>query len=86
MRTRSFAACALVCAIAACHPNAGTPPGPVQTNTLIVNAEIFDGSGAPGMRGDVRIIGDRIVGVGALDRMPQDGRSFFVKLIYHTRE
>jgi len=72
VRTRFFITCALVGAIAACHQNAATPPGPVQTNTLIVNAEIFDGSGAPGVHGDVRIVGDRIVGVGALDRMPQD--------------
>ena len=34
--------------------------------TLIINASIVDGSGAPARRGAVRIAGDRIVAVGAL--------------------
>lgn len=38
--------------------------------TLIVNAWIVDGTGAPKHRGAVRIVGDRIVAVGALEPAP----------------
>ncbi len=47
---------------------AGEPP-----TTLIVNASIVDGTGAPARRGSVRIVGERIVAVGALE--PADGET-----------
>ena len=50
----------LLCGLAGC---AGEKP----TSTLIVNASIVDGTGAPARRGAVRIDGDRIVEVGALE-------------------
>ena len=50
----------LLCGVAGC---AGEKP----TSTLIVNASIVDGTGAPARRGAVRIDGDRIVEVGALE-------------------
>ena len=40
---------------------------------LIVNASIIDGTGAPARRGAVRIVGERIVAVGALE--PADGET-----------
>lgn len=41
--------------------------------TIIVNASIVDGTGAPARRGAVRIVGQRIVAVGALE--PADGET-----------
>ena len=41
--------------------------------TVIVNASIVDGTGAPARRGAVRIVGQRIVAVGAL--VPADGET-----------
>jgi N-acyl-D-amino-acid deacylase len=42
-------------------------PEPGVTSTLIVNASIVDGTGAPARAGAVRIDGDRIVELGALE-------------------
>lgn len=39
----------------------------IPTSSLIVNATIYDGSGAAPFSGSVRIDGDRIIGVGNLD-------------------
>ena len=41
-------------------------------STLIVNATVIDGTGAPPRRESVRIIGDRIVEVGRLSASPED--------------
>lgn len=41
--------------------------GEKGTSTLIVNASIVDGTGAPARTGSVRIDGDRIVGIGDLE-------------------
>ena len=43
---------------------AGQPPSPAgaPTQTLIRNARLIDGTGAPARTVDVRIAGDRIVG------------------------
>jgi N-acyl-D-amino-acid deacylase len=61
MRTRYARSAALLVAIlAGC---AGETP----TSTLIVNASIVDGTGSPARPGAVRIDGDRIVEVGALE-------------------
>lgn len=52
----------------------GCAPAPQQgepaASTLIVNARIVDGSGAPARDGAVRIEGDRIAAVGALKPLP----------------
>ena len=40
--------------------------------TLVVNAWVADGTGAPARRGSVRFAGGRILGVGALTRSPGD--------------
>jgi len=52
----------------------GASRGSAQTvsTTLIRNASIIDGSGRPARRGDVRISGERIVGVGTLAPLPSD--------------
>jgi len=54
-------------AFAACAGGAGGP-----RSTLIVNASVLDGSGAPPRRASVRIVGDRIAEVGALEASPRD--------------
>jgi N-acyl-D-amino-acid deacylase len=52
----------------------GSDVGRTQTpgSTLIRNAVVIDGSGAPGRRADVRIAGDRITGFGTLAPTPAD--------------
>jgi N-acyl-D-amino-acid deacylase len=40
--------------------------------TLIANATVFDGSGAAPRTASVRIVGDRVAEVGALERTPRD--------------
>jgi N-acyl-D-amino-acid deacylase len=45
----------------------------VSAGTLIVNARVLDGSGAPARAVAVRIVGDRIVEVGALRAAPGGG-------------
>ncbi|MDH5568123.1 MAG: amidohydrolase family protein, partial [Myxococcales bacterium] len=40
--------------------------------TVIVNAVVLDGSGAPARQASVRIAGDRIVAVGAIEASPRD--------------
>jgi N-acyl-D-amino-acid deacylase len=44
---------------------------PAET-TLVVNAVVVDGSGAPGRRASVRLADGRILAVGALERAPGD--------------
>jgi N-acyl-D-amino-acid deacylase len=44
----------------------------VPARTLIVNARVLDGSGSPARAASVRIVGDRIVEVGALRAAPGD--------------
>lgn len=43
-----------------------------ERSTLIINAEIIDGSGKAEFRGDIRIKGDRIVKIGKIKRSPDD--------------
>ena len=43
-----------------------------ERSTLIINAEIIDGSGKPAFRGDIRIKGDRIVKIGKIKRSAND--------------
>jgi N-acyl-D-amino-acid deacylase len=61
---------------AACVALLGTAPsrGSAQAvpTTLIRNALIIDGRGTPGRRGDVRVSGNRIVGVGTLAPLASD--------------
>ncbi|MFN2563764.1 MAG: amidohydrolase family protein [Gemmatimonadaceae bacterium] len=45
---------------------AGPPPSAASVATLITNAIVLDGSGAPGRRASVRIVGDRIADLGDL--------------------
>ncbi|MGH7343079.1 MAG: D-aminoacylase, partial [Candidatus Rokuibacteriota bacterium] len=49
---------------------AGCVAGP--RSTLILEAEVFDGTGAPGRQASVRIVGDRIAEVGELTASPRD--------------
>ena len=65
---RSIAACVLAIAAATASPALGQ----AVSTTLIRNASIIDGSGRPARRGDVRVSGDRIVGVGTLSPLPSD--------------
>ena len=46
-----------------------------QRSTLITNASVLDGTGAPATKASVRINGDRIAAVGALE--PTDGETVF---------
>ncbi len=46
------------------------PAGAGHSTTLIVNASIVDGTGSPARRGAVRIDGERIAEVGALEARP----------------
>jgi N-acyl-D-amino-acid deacylase len=65
MRRSAIATALVLLAVAA--------PAPAQqpaTTTLIVNARIVDGTGAPSRAGAVRIAGDRIMAVGALAAGP----------------
>jgi N-acyl-D-amino-acid deacylase len=57
------------CLIALLAAAPGSRAGPPDT-TLIVNAVVVDGTGAPGRRAAVRFAGGRIVAVGALARTP----------------
>lgn len=51
----------------------GDEPTPeVIGSTLIQDATIFDGSGAPRFEADVRLLGDRIVAVGRLEPEPDE--------------
>ena len=47
-------------------------PKEVIAGTLIQNATIFDGTGAPRFEADVRLLGDQIVAVGRLTPEPED--------------
>ncbi|MDQ3948712.1 MAG: D-aminoacylase, partial [Gemmatimonadota bacterium] len=55
------------CTAAVPRQSAAAPAG-----TVIMNARVLDGSGAPARAGAVRIVGDRIVEVGALRPGPGD--------------
>ena len=59
---------ALVLAVALI--GAANQPAPAPTTTLIRDAFVIDGTGAPARRADVRIRGDRIVSVGELPPTP----------------
>ena len=48
----------------------GNAQGSPSATTLIVNASIVDGTGSPAQKGAVRIDGERIVEVGALEPKP----------------
>src|SRR5437868_12742713 len=62
----NLSARALLAALAAASLSAAAQSQPVPATTLIRNALVIDGTGAPGRRGDVRIAGDRIAAVGVL--------------------
>ena len=47
-------------------------PIPTLADTLIVNALVLDGTGSPGQRGSIRIIGDQISDVGNLTARATD--------------
>ncbi|MBT8100855.1 MAG: amidohydrolase family protein, partial [Gammaproteobacteria bacterium] len=55
---------AVCCTVTAC--DSGTVD---ISSTLIVNARVIDGTGAPAMQASVRIDGDKIVAVGRLDAL-----------------
>ena len=48
-------------------PSSHAADAPLTAGIVIRNATLFDGSGKPGVKGDLAIRGDRIVGVGAFD-------------------
>jgi len=48
------------------------PSVEVTGGTVIQNATIFDGAGAPRFAADVRLLGDQIVAVGRLEPQPED--------------
>src|SRR5262245_4679611 len=43
------------------------PAQPIEADIVLRNATLFDGSGKPGVKGDLAIKGDRITGVGKFD-------------------
>jgi N-acyl-D-amino-acid deacylase len=59
-----------VAALGGCSQSLMGRSGP--RDTVIVNAQVIDGSGKPPARVDVRISGDRIVGIGSLKRRSRD--------------
>ena len=61
-----------ICTAALLLAGCGEDPSPVSS-TLIINAEVYDGSGSPASDVAVRIDGDRIAEVG--DLAPLDGES-----------
>ena len=65
MLERAFCACLLVAVLAASRVDAG--PDTDTATTIIVNASIVDGTGAPARRGAIRIAGDRIAAVGEVE-------------------
>ena len=68
---RLFAALGLLLMVA-CTETAsnGKPPAAASRSTIIQNAMIVDGSGSPPYLGSLRIEGQRIKAVGALDALP----------------
>jgi N-acyl-D-amino-acid deacylase len=62
----------LACLFAIGAADASRALGQAVSTTLIRNASIVDGSGRPARRGDVRVSGDRIVGVGTLAPLASD--------------
>jgi N-acyl-D-amino-acid deacylase len=67
--------CALWCAVAltgACTP---TPPPDATSRAsglIITNAIVIDGTGAPGRRVSVRVVGDRVAAIGNIQPQPAD--------------
>lgn len=67
--------CALWCAVVltgACTP---TPPPDATSRAsglIITNAIVIDGTGAPGRRVSVRVVGDRVAAVGSIQPQPAD--------------
>jgi N-acyl-D-amino-acid deacylase len=71
VRTAHAGAFAVLVATAACHTNVhrpAIPPSPATYDVLIKNGTIYDGTGAPGIRADLGIRGDRIAAVGETAR------------------
>lgn len=69
--TAHAGALAVLVATAACHTNVhrpAIPPSPAAYDVLIENGTIYDGTGAPGIRADLGIRGDRIAAVGEIFR------------------
>jgi N-acyl-D-amino-acid deacylase len=62
---RLLAAAALVLAA----PAPAAEPKVPDTNVVFRNATLYDGSGKPGVKGDLHIKGDRIVAVGAVGKV-----------------
>jgi N-acyl-D-amino-acid deacylase len=67
-RSAPLALAPLAGLLAAC---AGGPPG--TRSTVIANAHVLDGTGAPARRASVRIVGDRIAEVGTFEPSTRDG-------------
>ena len=63
----STAALVLIASLLVCAPDSRTPESGEPLDILILDARIVDGGGNPWFRGDVGILGDRIVEVGHLD-------------------
>lgn len=61
-----------VAAVAGVAYVAAEQVAPVAPSTLIRNALVLDGTGAPARRADVRVTADRIVAVGSLSPTPND--------------
>jgi N-acyl-D-amino-acid deacylase len=57
-------ASALIVAVSSCHP--APAAAPARRQILITNAQVIDGTGSPARAAAVRVLGDRIVAVGAL--------------------
>lgn len=66
MRTDTAKRWAALAAAVLVLPGAAAPPAPVRYDLIVRNGTVFDGTGAPGRRADVGILGDRIVAVGDL--------------------
>jgi N-acyl-D-aspartate/D-glutamate deacylase len=51
------------------HPVTSAGPKAADTNVVLRGATVFDGTGAPGMKADVHLKGDRIAAVGLLGKI-----------------
>jgi len=71
MSHRPYALLALSLAVVSCGRSPSTGATPAQPGVLITNAIVIDGTGSPGRRVAVRVIGDRIAAIG--DLQPANG-------------
>ena len=67
--------CALWCLVALTGACAPTPPPDATSRAsglIVTNAIVIDGTGAPGRRVSVRVVGDRVAAIGNIQPQPAD--------------